>query len=343
MSTNVIQISTGQAQISSKSLSSEMLSLSPSALISLFIIDVSELGLNAGTISSTEVSLNYNTQFLFHNSINLTISSLYWQGNEYIAAPITAEGFETNLKGSPVVPTLSITVSDEGIPQLTMLKQRIRDLGDIVGAKITRIRTFAKFIDSTNFFNQTPPLGFSPDPTQEFPRDIFYIDRLANENKNYIQYELSPLFTVDGITLPGRIISENSCPWAYRGEGCLYEYASRATSVHGNGTLPQYAPPVATILDIPFSSLVSGIAYVDKGQYNLGQNYNSGEFVYIPNRGIKYYFLSTSNNNTTVPPNNSTWLADECAKDLRGCKLRYQNIGSGVLPFGGFPSVNRFQ
>ncbi len=339
----VIPISPQQAQTSIKNVVGELLNLSPTSLITLFEIDVSDLGFNAGTISQTEVSLGINTIFRFHSNINLTLSSLFWQGNEYIAAPIEAQGFETNLKGSPPIPTLSITVSDEGIPQLTILKQRIRELGDIVGAKVTRIRTFARFIDASNFFNQTPPLNYNPDPTQELPRDIWYIDRLANENKTAIQYELSPLFTVEGITLPGRIISENSCPWSYRGEGCLYEFANRKTTIHGNGTLPQYAPPVATSLDEKFTDLVTGVAFVDKGQYNPGQTYNIGEYTYISNRGLKYYFISTVNNNSSTPPNTSGWLADECSKRLQGCRLRWNSIGNGILPYGGFPSVNRFQ
>lgn len=337
------QISTGQAYYSSKNIASELTSLNPSALITLFEIDVGSLGFNAGTITQTEVSLGYNTVFRFHNNISITSQSLFWAGQEYIAAPIIADGFETNLKGSPAIPTLSMTVSDEGIPQLSILKQRIRDLGDIVGAKITRIRTFAKFIDAANFFNNIVPQNFSPDPTQELPRDIFYIDRLANENKTMIQYELSPLFVTEGITLPGRIISENTCPWLYRGEGCLYEYSNRKSYVHGDANLPQYAPPVATSLDENLSDLITGVPFVDKGDYNLGQFYNKGEYVNILNRGIRYYFISKIDNNNSIPPNNSGWIEDSCSKKILGCGKRWKKIGSGILNYGGFASVNRFQ
>jgi len=340
---NPIPISTGQAQISSKSLVSEVMSLYPSALITLFEIDISDLGLNAGILSQTEYNIGINTIFRFHNNINLTNNSIFWQGNQYVAAPINAENFEMNLKGSPAIPTLTLTVSDAGIPQISIFKQRIRQLGDIAGAKVTRIRTFAKFIDSANFFNNIPPANFSPDPTQEMTRDIFYIDRLSQEDKYMVQYELSPLFVLDDITLPGRIISENSCPWQYRGEGCLYEYSGRATYIHNNGTLLKSAPPVATIFDEKFSNLITGVPFIDKGAYNLGQTYNAGEYCYIQNRGIKYYFISSINNNSSTPPNQPSWLADECSKRILGCKYRFQNINSGVLPFGGFPSVNRFQ
>jgi lambda family phage minor tail protein L len=338
-----IQISTGQAQVSAKNIAGELMSLSPSSLITLFEIDVSALGFDIGIISQTEVSLQINTLFRFHNNINLTSNSLYWQGNEYIAAPIIAENFETNLKGSPAIPTLSISVSEAGIPQLSILKQRLRAMGDLVGAKVTRIRTFGRFIDATNFYGQNIPQNFYPDPTQELPRDIFYIDRLSNENKNFMQYELSPLFIVEGITLPGRIISEYSCPWQYRAEGCLYEYSGRETYIHNGGTLPAYAPPVANSLDQLFSTLVTGVPYVDRGAYNINQSYNMGEFCYIENRGIKYYFISQVNNNNSQPPNSSGWIADECAKRVLSCKYRWQNIGSGILPYGGFPSVSRFQ
>jgi lambda family phage minor tail protein L len=340
---DLVLVGTGQAAISMKNIAGELMSLNPSALLSLYEIDVSSLGFQAGIISSTEVELGINTVFRFHSNINLTVSSIFWNNNEYVAAPIETVGFETNLKGSPAVPTLSMTVSDEGIPQLTILKQRIRELGDIVGAQVTRIRTFAKFIDITNFYNQIPPQGFNPDPSQELPRDIYYIERLANENKTSIQYELSPLFLVDGITLPGRIISEDSCPWNYRGEGCLYEYSNRKTYVHGNGTLPTIAPPVATNLDELISNVVTGVSFVDKGQYNVGQSYNAGETVFIQNRGINYYFVSQVNNNNSAPPNTSGWVQDACSKRILGCKYRFLPIGSGILPFGGFPSVNRFQ
>jgi lambda family phage minor tail protein L len=340
-----IQISSGKAFVSSMNIASEAMSLSPSALITMFIIDVSSLGFNVGSISATEVALGLNTAFLFHNNINITTSSLFWQGNTYVAAPIIAEGFETNLKGPPTTPTLSITVSDQGIPQLTLLKQRIRQLGnDIVGAKVIRIRTFARFLDASNFFNGIPPTNFNPDPTQELPRDIWYINRLANEDKNSIQYELSPLFILDDITLPGRIISENVCTWQYRGEGCLYEYSGRKSYVHGNGTLPQYAPPVATYLDEQMTNIVTGTAFVDVGAYNIGQTYSIGQTVYISNRGINYYFVSAINNNNTTPPSTSgTWIQEDCSKTLLGCKYRWANQGSGILPYGGFPSVNRFQ
>jgi len=163
-----------QATTSVKNVIAESFSLNPSALITLFEIDISEIGFNAGVISSTDVISENNTVFRFHNSVNLTTNSIFWQGKEYIAAPIFAEGFEITAKGALNNPKISITVDDAGIPYLSRLKDRIRELGDIVGGKITRIRTFSRFLDAANFVGGIPPKDFSPDPNSEFPRDIFY-------------------------------------------------------------------------------------------------------------------------------------------------------------------------
>lgn len=337
-------MNTQQANTSILNLSSESSLLNPSSLITLFEIDVSDLGFQAGIISQTEIQLQTNTKFNFHNNINLTTNSIFWQGIEYVAAPIQATDFEMNIKGETPVPKLSMTVADEGIPLMSLLKERLLQFGsDIAGAKVTRIRTYARFLDTVNFVNNTPPLNFYPDPNSELPRDIYYIDRKSQENKNFIEYELSTLFDVESIKLPGRLVSEDSCQFLYRGEGCLYEYASRQDPIHQNGILPTFAPPVANRFDQKLSDLISGVPFVDKGQYNLGQIYNMGEFTFIYSRGIKYYFISTVNNNISIPPLEPQWIADECAKRVLSCSLRWQNINSGTLPGGFFPSTNRFR
>jgi lambda family phage minor tail protein L len=333
-----------QANISIKNVVSESFSLNPSALITLFIIDMGDLGFDMGIISETELQLKKNTQFYFHNNINLTTNSIFWQGNEYIAAPIQATDFEMNIKGNSPVPKLSMTVSDEGIPLMSILKQRLLQFGsDIAGAKVTRIRTYARFLDAVNFVNNTPPQNFYPDPNAELPRDIYYIDRKSNENKNFIEYELASIFDMEGIKLPGRIVSEDNCMFLYRGEGCLYEYSARKDAIHQDGNLPQFAPPVANRLNEKISSLITGASFSDKGEYNLNQIYNRGEYVFIYNRGIKYYFVSSINNNGNIPPFEPEWIQDDCSKKMLGCVLRWQNVNSGTLPFGGFPSTNRFQ
>ena len=333
---------TVQAQTSLKNLTAELFSLNPSAIITMFEINLEDILFNQGLVTQSEIDQEKLTVFRFHNSINLTSNSIFWQGKQYIAAPIHAEGFETSLKGSTPTPKLSMSVSDEGIPLLAQLKDRLVQMGDIVGAKVTRIRTFSRFLDASNFVEGIPPKNFYPDPNSELPRDIYYIDRKSQENKNTIEYELAPIFETEGIKLPGRMVVANTCTANYRGESCLYEYSSRKNlTTHGDGTLPSLAPPVANEHNEEFSLLMTGIPFSDMGEYNLDQVYKKGDFVYIEHRDIKYYFISKVNNNASQPPDTNKWIEDKCSKNLVGCRLRWSTIANGTLPFCGFPSCIR--
>jgi lambda family phage minor tail protein L len=89
------------------------------------------------------------------------------------------------------------------------------------GAKVTRIRTLARYIDGVNFPGGTNPLG-TPDPTAEFPREIYYIDRKASENRDLIEFELAAAFDLVGVRAPKRQCVSNVCQWTYRGPECGY-------------------------------------------------------------------------------------------------------------------------
>lgn len=336
-----------------KQLYGEASNLEASSLIQLFIIDVGQIGFDRGTISVTDVNSKINTEFRFHNNIKLTNSSIYWQGKEFIAAPIQADGFETNIKGTLPTPKLSMTVSDEGISSLSQLKERLRALGDLSGAKVTRIRTFAKFLDAENFYSQTPPAGFSPNPNSEFPRDVFYIDRKSKEDKYTIEYELGSILDVGDVRLPARLVVGNSCVFKYRGNGCCYENNDRRISDEhgeiGESTLPTFAPPVANEFDEKISDLLSGITLIDRGQYDPNLLYNSGDYTFVTHNNMNYYFVANAKDLNVPPPNLKYWIPDMCSKKIKGCELRYA-IGSqvvgvprGFLPYGGFLSVSRFK
>jgi len=241
-----ITISTTQAQSSNLNRNKEIFSLTPSSLIALWEIDASALLDDTGLRD-----YNSNNIFRFHNAVKLTENAIYWRGDKYIAAPIYAEGFEYAGKGSPATPKLSISVNSQGIEALGILKGTLKKLGDLTGARVTRRRVFAKYIDGINFENLTKQelagQGFSPDPNMQFDVDIFYIDRKSVENKSRIEFELGSIIDVEGVKLPGRICNARRCPWAYRGFGCLYEYQdNRIDFVHGtDSTLPTQAPPIA--------------------------------------------------------------------------------------------------
>lgn len=347
-----ITISKAQSRQSTLNRNIEILSLTPSTLITLWEIDT---GVTMDEIGLKD-SPNYDYIFRFHNSSKLGNTSVYWRSKEYYPLPIQAEGFEYVSKGSPQAPKLTLAINED-IPlddpkrvALALLKSRLKQLNDLAGVKITRRRVFAKYIDGFNFENISKEdlagQGFAPDPNMQFDPDIYYIDRKSLENKSVIEFELGSIIDVEGVKLPGRAVYAKRCPFAYRGFGCLYEYRSnRVSFIHGTSaesTLPPSAPPVANSKNEKIQDILgpaTKITYV--GIYIKEDVYQKGHAVHIQKDGIKYYFVSSINDNKTSPPNPLFWITDECAKDINGCRLRWADLllHDGSLSFGGFPGI----
>ena len=64
------------------------------------------------------------------------------------------------------------------------------------------------------------PAG-TPDPTAEFPREIYTIDRKSAENRNVVEYELASSFDLAGVRAPKRQCITR-CQWVYRSAECSY-------------------------------------------------------------------------------------------------------------------------
>jgi len=347
-------ITTTQAQTVIKKLNEDLSSLNPSALVEMFEIDLTSIILNSNTESPDSQKI-----FRFHNNVKLTTSSIWFQNKEYLAIPIQAEGFEINGKGALPTPRLRLAVSEDLTDSLTLLRQRINDLGDLVGAKVTRKRTLAKYLDARNFdgtdFIVDSSIAYGPQNLSggqlEFAPDVFYIDRKAQESRSVIEFELASILDVEGVQLPSRLVVSNRCIWQYRGEGCCYEYTTRKNSnIHGSATLPGQAPPVGTENDELITEVLGTPIKSDKGEWKNVITYDKGDFAFIDRDGVKYYFVSKLDGNLGVkPPNSTYWIPDQCSKLTKGCRLRYGNNGAaigaanglGFLPFGGFSSVNK--
>ena len=251
MPSDYTQIPKDQAKSSIKSLARELGNLDPSTLLSFFEIDLSSV---VGSISSSlikdyeevnPVLPNFEDSkdniLRFHNNIRIFDSFIFWQGKTFFPAPIQAEGYEISSRGILPTPRLSMSSqSDQETEILSLIRRAIRKYGDIVGAKVTRIRTYAKFLDKNNFadiakydgtdgsYLSAFPEGYEPDPYAELPRDIFFIERKASESKTAIAYELSSSLDVEGIKLPRRTVQSKKCGFTYRGCGCFYESAENA-------------------------------------------------------------------------------------------------------------------
>ena len=188
---------------------SELQKINPSSIVELFQLEL---------ITAIHGS---NTKYYFHNGTNTNgNSNLVFNNIEYTKMPIEAEGFEFNGKQTPR-PRLRISnILGTFTTILLTLPQGLE------GAKVTRIRTLARYVDNANFTGGQILLengsnllledGFAidmdqginpfgtPDPTATFDEQIFIIDRKSTENRDIIEFELAATYDIAGVRLPKR-------------------------------------------------------------------------------------------------------------------------------------------
>lgn len=122
-----------------------------------------------------------------------------FNGVEYSPLPVEVEGFEWD--GTGKMPRPLIRVSNVNLTFVAL----ITTYNDLVGAKLTRRRTYAKYLD----------LGSEPDPNAQFPKDIFYIERKTRHNKYQIEWELKAAVDLESVLIPkGQLL--DLCSHRYR-------------------------------------------------------------------------------------------------------------------------------
>jgi lambda family phage minor tail protein L len=190
---------------------SELQSVTPSAVIELF-----ELQLNSAIQGSSTI-------YRFHAGTNATTANgdVVWAGNTYQAFPIEAEGFEYNGNGQLPRPKIRVSNIFGTITAIILATP-------LEGAKVTRVRTMARYLDAVNFIGGVNPYG-TPDPTAEFPREVYVIDRKSAENRDVVEFELAAAFDLVGVRAPKRQCISNVCQWVYRSAECSYTGASYFT------------------------------------------------------------------------------------------------------------------
>jgi len=179
---------------------SDIQKVNPSAIIELFTLTLDNALHGATTV------------YRFHAGTNLDANGkIVWDGNEYLRFPIQATGFAYQ-RGQLPRPTLS--VSNMGSPSISAILLTVNQTtagNDLTGAKVVRIRTMARFLDAANFSGATNPFG-TPDPTAEFPQEIYYIDRKKAENREIVSWELAAVFDLAGIRSPKRQCTRSLFP-----------------------------------------------------------------------------------------------------------------------------------
>lgn len=184
---------------------SDLQAIAPSAIIELFVLE-----LNDKQHGATDV-------YRFHAGTNLNANGdIIWAGNSYMRFPIEADGFEYQGKGQ--LPRPKVRVSNV-LGTITALLLTLPN--GLEGAKFTRIRTLARYLDAANFPGSVNPYG-TPQPDAEFPREVFYLDRKTVETRDVVEYEAAAAFDLAGVRAPKRQCIANICQWQYRSAECGY-------------------------------------------------------------------------------------------------------------------------
>lgn len=191
---------TGYAQGEDQSaILAELQKASPSAVIELF-----ELQLN-------QAQHGVSDTYRFHAGTSFAASgNLFWAGDTYLPMPVMAEGFEYTGNGQLPRPRLRVSNIMGTITALLLTLP-----SGLEGAKVTRIRTLARYLDNANFPGGTNPYGL-PDATAELPREVYTIDRKVTETRDVIEFEMVAAFDLQGVRVPKRQTIQNICQWRYR-------------------------------------------------------------------------------------------------------------------------------
>ncbi len=165
--------------------------INPSAIIELFTLKLDNTLHGATTV------------YRFHAGSNMNANGqIIWAGNSYLRFPIQISGFAFQ-NGQIPRPKLVVSNALGTISAILLTVNETTAGNDLTGATVTRIRTLAKFLDAANFSGGSNPYG-TPDPTAEFPQEIYSIDRKATETREIVEFELASVLDLVSITCPKR-------------------------------------------------------------------------------------------------------------------------------------------
>ena len=188
----------------------------------------------------------------FHAGTNSLKTDVVWQGVAYQPLPLQVTGFEMQ-QGKFPRPRLQLA-NISGV-----FSSLVRNYSDLVGCKVTRKRTMARYLDAVNFTGGNP----TANPLEAFPDDIFYVTRKTAENKLTIEFELGSSLDLMGVMIPKRQVIANVCPFVYRSEEC--GYAGGAVATQGD-------QPTTDIAKDSCSHRVTGckFRFGDNGELSFG-------------------------------------------------------------------------
>jgi lambda family phage minor tail protein L len=262
------------------------------AIVELYEIDLSTIG------------TGLSDKFFLTNQTMPDNSAVRFKGKTYTAFPIEAGGFDKNTSGQFARP--EITVSNV----FGTFSAAIASAEDLVGAKVTRRRTLFKYLDN----------GPDPDSSQEFPEDVFFIERKSAETNLTVTWQLASRIDVEGILLPRRVITQDACVWRYRGPECGYSGPPVANEFDGapegsSGAAQAYINALRALLEAnarlnsaiaelanaeAAEEVVCDIDIIKEGEPEFNLRDSNGPYTFGILQGGQYF--AAYKDDTLVPP-----------------------------------------
>lgn len=316
-------------------INNEVYNVEPGVIVELFQLDLKGKG-----------------TYYFHAGENGFKTKLVFGGIGYDFIPITATGFE--YMGDGRLPRPSLTVSN----YMGFMSIKALHFDDFIGHKLTRIKTFIRFLDNENFPNNINPFG-DPDSDETFARDEFYVNQKKQENKDLVEFELVSIMELEGVALPARRIMSDYCPWIYRSTiGCGYtkkpvaDFYNKKIQDGGYSNTADVGSPTflgsESLLQNPDGTL-SILTWDPASFYKRGQVVEVIPYGSNPETKPSSMFVCLSDDTRSNPETDTErWVKDSCSNNIIGCRIRYGDNAPGDrestkgLPFGGFPGVSRY-
>jgi lambda family phage minor tail protein L len=153
-----------------------------------------------------------------------------FQGHEYQPFPIEAEGFAWSGRGTPPRPKLRISNIGGIVGSL------LGPGGDLIGAQLTRLRTFKQFLDGEP----------GADPNSHFEPDVWRVERKTRQDPVMVEWELASVLEQEGQRIPGRQMLRNLCTHIYRRwNGAEFDYTDATCPYTGTAYFTEAGVPTS--------------------------------------------------------------------------------------------------
>lgn len=274
----------------------------PGAIIELFELDATAQG--AASV------------YRFVNWANPLGGDVVWRGQTYTRYPVEAEGFELSGRGALPRPKLRVANATGLMGALAI------ELDDLLGARVTRWRTFVHYLDAANFplAQQSTPgvLTFARSTTATYFSAAGVLSTAAVDQ---------PRIDHDPATgaVRGLLVEEQRTNLLTQSQSIdSAAWLKTNTSTAADDTV---APDGTATADKVVSAVSNGVAYVQRGMTFTATNHTAS--FYVKAAGSSWCAIRIQNGSTN--PEVRFKLTDGSASVSQGTAVAYGavNVGSG--------------